>query len=321
MNDAVTDSISRQVLEQAASWLLLMQEGPLTPAQQLQLESWRGHSVEHQRAWRRAERLLSTIGNLPPTLAKQTLERPLGSSRRAVLRGLALLIGAAPLTWWAWRAPLWRGGADYLTAVGERREVLLEDGSEVVLNTDTALDVRFDSQQRLLGLSRGEIYISTAADRYTPARPFHVQTEQGLLLALGTAFSVRQQGEHTVLAVYEGAVQVRPGGHEVTPGSNVIAAGQQVRFDRQRIADVELVNQSSLAWQHGLLVADAMPLQQWTQELMRYNHEILEYDPALRTLKVSGTYPLDDLALALAMLAQTYAVRPVRDGQRVLIRR
>ncbi|MCT5027394.1 DUF4880 domain-containing protein, partial [Pseudomonas aeruginosa] len=63
------EAIAPQVLRETASWLLLMQEGPLAPAQQAELESWRSRSPEHQRAWRRAERLLANIGSLPPALA------------------------------------------------------------------------------------------------------------------------------------------------------------------------------------------------------------------------------------------------------------
>lgn len=80
------EAIAPQVLRETASWLLLMQEGPLAPAQQAELESWRSRSPEHQRAWRRAERLLANIGSLPPALARRALERPSGSGRRAVLR-------------------------------------------------------------------------------------------------------------------------------------------------------------------------------------------------------------------------------------------
>ncbi|MBW6312374.1 DUF4880 domain-containing protein, partial [Pseudomonas aeruginosa] len=73
------EAIAPQVLRETASWLLLMQEGPLAPAQQAELESWRSRSPEHQRAWRRAERLLANIGSLPPALARRALERPSGS--------------------------------------------------------------------------------------------------------------------------------------------------------------------------------------------------------------------------------------------------
>ncbi|MBF3025630.1 DUF4880 domain-containing protein, partial [Pseudomonas aeruginosa] len=44
------EAIAPQVLRETASWLLLMQEGPLAPAQQAELESWRSRSPEHQGA-------------------------------------------------------------------------------------------------------------------------------------------------------------------------------------------------------------------------------------------------------------------------------
>ncbi|HBN9509586.1 TPA: FecR family protein [Pseudomonas aeruginosa] len=299
------EAIAPQVLRETASWLLLMQEGPLAPAQQAELESWCSRSPEHQRAWRRAERLLANIGSLPPALARRALERPSGSGRRAVLRGLALLLGGAPLVWWGWRAQVWRDGfgADYLTAVGERRDLVLEDGSQLEMNTDSALDVRYDAGQRLLRLYRGEIYLRTAADRREPPRPFLVRTEQGLMRALGTAFSVRR----------EGAASAADG--------RVIEAGQRVRFDRQRIGPVESASEAALAWRQGLLVADDMPLRQWAGELMRYGGESIECEPSLDPLRVSGTFPVDDLPLALAMLAQTHGLRLVHQGRRVLIRR
>ncbi|WEK30516.1 MAG: FecR family protein [Candidatus Pseudomonas phytovorans] len=309
------DAIAQPVLAQAASWLMLMQEGPLLPAQQLELERWRLASEEHERAWKRAQRLLSRLGSLPPTLARPTLQRP--SGRRAVLRGLVLLMGAVPLGWWGWRSQAGRFASDYQTAVGERKHARLADGTQIILNTDSALALLFDSAQRLLHLRRGEVYIVTAAD----PRPLKVQTLQGQLLALGTRFSVRQLADETLLEVYEGAVQVRPEGASPAAGENIIRAGQQVRFNRERLGLIEGVRDTSLAWQRGLLVADDMPLQQWAQALMRYADRRLECDPALGELRVSGTFPVDDLPLALAMLAQTYGLQVRQSGGQVIIGR
>ncbi|GHS81181.1 sensor [Pseudomonas sp. PAGU 2196] len=258
------DAIPQPVLAQAASWLMLMQEGPLLPAQQRELERWRRASTEHERAWQRAQRLLTRLGSLPPTLAKQTLDRPTG--RRAVLRGLLLLIGAAPLSWWAWRSGI---GNDYQTSVGERQHARLADGTQITLNSDSAVDVLFNSAQRLLHLRRGEVYIATAAD----PRPLMAQTQQGQLLALGTRFSVRQLADETLLAVYEGAVQVRLEHASVAPGENIIRAGQQVRFSRERMGPIKEARETTLAWRNGLLVADDMPVRLWAHELMRYTDQ------------------------------------------------
>lgn len=291
--------IAQAILAQAAAWLLLMQEGPLTPAQRLELEHWRYRDAEHERAWNRAQRLLSRLGTLPPTLARQTLVRP-DSSRRTVLRTLLVLLGAAPLGWWAWRRS--EGGIDYLTARGERRDVLLADGTQVSLNSDSELSVRFTAEQRLLHLRRGEIYIATAAD---PSRPLRVRTGQGVMQALGTRFSVRQFPQETLLAVYEDAVQVQP----EAAGGVIVQAGSQLRFSRDRFDPLGDARDAQLAWRNGLLVIDEMPLLQWTQELMRYSDQRLVCDPALAELRVSGSFPIDDLPLALAMLAQSHKLR------------
>lgn len=300
--------IDQAVLAQAAAWLLLLQEGPLTPAQRLELAHWRNSDPQHERAWKRAQRLLARLGNLPPTLARQTLERPGGNSRRAVLRGLALLLVVTPLGWWLSRRGAYH--ADYQTGVGERREVALADGSQVSLNSATTLALRFDAEQRLLHLEQGEVYIVTAPD----PRPLRVRTEQGLMQALGTRFSVRQLAQETLLAVYEGAVQVQG------PASTIVHAGQQVRFSQTQVSSPAPASDGQLAWRNGLLLAQDMPLWQWIQELLRHTDQALACDPSLADLAVSGTYPLDDLALALAMLAQTYGVQVRHEGRQVFIR-
>ncbi|MBR8652962.1 FecR family protein [Achromobacter sp. Marseille-Q0513] len=315
--------LAPRILEEAASWLLQMQDGPLPPARQAEFERWRARSAEHQRAWQRAERLLARIGLLPPALATRALNRPPRAGRRAALRALALLLAAAPLGWLSWRHPFWRDwlAADYVTAVGERLDITLEDGAEVALNTDTALDLRYDDSQRLLRLRRGEIYIRTAADTRAPPRPFLVQTDDGLLLALGTRYSVRQYPGYTELAVYEGAVQIHPDGADVAPGANIIGAGRRARYTRQRIEAIDAASEAALAWRKGLLIADDMPVDLWARELARYGRETIEVDAGASALRISGTFPIDDIPQALGMLAQTYRLRTRREGMRVRISR
>ncbi|MNC57244.1 fec operon regulator FecR [compost metagenome] len=54
---------------------------------------------------------------------------------------------------------------------------------------------------------------------------------------------------------------------------------------------------------------------------MRYTHQRLEYAPAFAELRVSGTFPLDDLPLALAMLAKTYTLQVHEADRQVFISR
>src|SRR5690606_33902749 len=90
------------------------------------------------------------------------------------------------------------------TRVGERRALTLADGSEVILNTDTLIEVAFDAGARDLSLHRGEAYFSVASDA---ARPFRVHAGGAIVEAVGTAFTVqRTLNEELEVTVTEGEV-------------------------------------------------------------------------------------------------------------------
>ncbi|WP_440862721.1 FecR domain-containing protein [Symbiopectobacterium purcellii] len=46
--------------------------------------------------------------------------------------------------------------ADQRTAIGEIRRLTLDDGSVLTLNTDSAVNLRFDTRQRTVELVQGE---------------------------------------------------------------------------------------------------------------------------------------------------------------------
>ncbi|MGO3742877.1 FecR family protein [Kerstersia sp.] len=325
MSHSPDNRIDPGILNEAAHWLLRVQEGRMNAEQQARFARWHSQSSEHQRAWRRAERLLDKIGSMPAGLAGPTLRRAdshSGASRRALLRSAAALLALAPAGWLAWQARPWfeRLNADYVAGIGEQLEATLDDGTRITLNTDTVLDVAYTAGQRLLTLKQGEIYISTAPDTQQPPRPFRVRTDHGSMQALGTRFIVRQHEDHTLLAVYEGAVRITPA--DAGPGAAVtLQAGQQASFTRQHVGPLSGTSEASSAWRNGLLMADAMSLPQWVAELSRYSQDTIEFAPGLRQLKLSGAFPVHDIDLALQMLAQTYQLNLRRNGRRVYIGR
>lgn len=294
--------VPRAALEQAAEWLLRLQEGPLESDQRREFDHWLAASADNARAWQRVERLTATLGGMPPGVASAALDRPDSPARRAALAKLVVLLAVVPVGWGAWR--LADSTNRYRSAVGEQRELATADGSQLILNTDTDIAVRFDGRQRLIDLHQGEIHIETS-DQPDP-RPFRVATEQGRLEALGTRFSVRQLDGETRLKVFAGAVAVSPSGRGPR---TVVEAGAQLAFSAARVGAVEAVADTDAAWINGMLMADEMPLAQLLGELARYRHGTLQMDPALAALTVSGAYPLLDSDQALAMLAATYPLR------------
>lgn len=121
--------------------------------------------------------------------------------------------------------------AQQCTSIRERRSLRLDDGSQLALNADTALDIRSDSKQRLIQVYRGEMLVNTAQD--STQRPFIVQIGEGRVRALGTRFSVRQLTEQTHVGVLQAAVEVNP--HQHVEHTLRLNAGEQGTFDRDAV--------------------------------------------------------------------------------------
>lgn len=303
------NKINPATLEEAAEWLMRLSEGSLSERELVQWHQWRASNAECEFAWQRAEMLLSKLGGLPPELAMPALDRPANPQRRVMLGRLAALLALAPAGWIGWQLNERQGWtADYHSAIGERRQLTLVDGSQLTLNTDTSIDVNFDSQQRLINVRRGEILVQTAPDTQVPSRPFRVSTEQGRMQALGTRFSVREDTGKTRLAVLDGRVQIELN-QRPTATPTILVAGQQTEFSATAIGTPGKADSAVIAWTQGMLVADGMHLADFAAELARYRHGLVRCHPAIAQVRVSGAFPLDDTQRALSMLTLTYPVK------------
>jgi transmembrane sensor len=301
-------SVSSKALEQAAEWLVRLQDGA-TSADRAACEAWRSSDPQHALAWERAERLLNKLGAVPPELAMPVLNRAPENARRAAITRIAALLLTVPAGWAGWRyaqSQPWAG--DLHTAVGERRMVTLEDGTSVTLNTASAIDVRFTEAERLIVLRNGEILVRSS---HAPdARPLRVRTDDGVLQPLGTLFNVRRHECSTSLSVLEGAVRITPA--SAAGEAQVVNAGGQTRFNTHHVAPVRAADPALSAWTTGMLLADQMRLDELVAEIARYRKGLLRVDPAVAALRVSGAFPVADSERALDMLVSTYPVDAVQ---------
>ncbi|MFJ7311576.1 FecR domain-containing protein [Pseudomonas sp. NPDC098747] len=301
-------NLDHQALEEAADWLIRLSESELSDTERAEWECWKVSSPERGRAWARAQLLQTKLGGLPPSLAMSALDRPSSPERRAALGKLAMILAILPAGWGSWKlAESQQWAADYHTTVGQQRELTLADGSKITLNTDTAIDVLFDANQRLIHLREGEILVQTAPDISPMPRPFLVSTRQGRMQALGTRFTVRELQPRTHLAVLEGAVRVELAeNHQGTP--LIVNAGQRTDFSSRTFGQVSVADRYVGAWSQGMLMADKMRLADFVAELTRYRRGFVRLDPAIADLRISGAYPISDSQRTLSMLAQTYPI-------------
>ncbi len=299
--------------DQAIDWLVRLGSGRAGPTDRAAFAAWRAADPAHEAAARAAERLWHDLGHTRAAAghaeggaAVVPLARPgrapaRRATRRAVIGGalaasLALLVvaGVPP-----------RDGADHVTAVGERAEIALPDGSVVALNTDTRLSVRYGGSERRIVLHQGEALFDVVADA---ARPFVVEAGAATARAVGTAYAVSRDDDAVGITVAEGLVEVAADGAPVRLG-----AGQHVEVAGGSLAPVRPVDaRADTAWRRGRLIANRRPLGEVMAEVARHQHGAIVVAESLRGLAVTAVFDLDDRDALFDLIEQTLPVTVLR---------
>lgn len=297
------------VIDEAINWSIKLAYNTPDAATQAAFEQWMGSSAQHGQAWARIQSLGGQFAGLPKAAVLQTLNRlpEARLQRRQLLKLLSLFIGVGATTWGTRELTPWqRVMADYSTVIGEHRQWTLADGSRLDLNTDSAVQVRFDDEQRRVILLRGELALLSGSDEAAATRrPLRVQTPVCMLQALGTQFDVRLQRGHTLLAVSAGAVSIHPAARQE---SVVAQAGESWRIDAVGAVRLPTPLADPSAWRDGMLIAREMPLASVLDELARYRVGYLGCDPQIAQLPISGNFSTTTPEATLRFLAQAYGL-------------
>jgi transmembrane sensor len=202
-------------------------------------------------------------------------------------------IASQHLPWQQWTA-------DQRTAVGEQKNLQLPDGTQLLLNTDSAVNIAFNPRERRVMLLDGEVLISTAND--SSARPFIVETPEGTARALGTRFCVRTEAFISHVSVLEGQVAITP---QLLQQTTTLNAGERQSFKLNRFDAPERFDIAAVSWDKGMLLANNMRLDELLGELSRYRPGVLRCHPDVAALRVSGAFSLRDTDASLRLLSDT----------------
>ena len=291
MNNTAQSSAPREeaLAEEVAAWFLRMQENNGSEEDRREFEAWLAASETHRTEYRQYEALwqsLDQLGSVPQQAARKKTGAMAG-----VVAALAVTLGAAQ-----WYASL---GDTISTDVGERRHVVLLDGTAVDLNTGSKIRVKMSEGLRKITLVRGEVLLDVARD----ARPFEVHAGEGVLRDIGTTFNVHSDEAKTNVAVLEGEVQV----NLETNSPIHLRGGQQVDYEGKGHTAVSPARAADVtAWLNGRLIFRDTPLQEVIKQINRYHTRPIELaDNTLGSLKVSGEFnsaDRDGLLQALKIL-------------------
>ncbi|AOA58370.1 FecR family protein [Acinetobacter larvae] len=193
--------------------------------------------------------------------------------------------------------------ADYRSPVGERKTIVLPDGGKIILNSRSAIDVQYSAQQRRIILRKGEIWIETQPDPLK--RPFMVYTPQGVAQALGTKYWVKKEPKDVYVGVVQGAVKITT---QQSQQQQLIGLNQQSRFNQNHVQQPVPLDQKHITWVSGFITVDAVALKDFMNQLKPYQNCVLRIDPKVAQIKISGSYPIDDLDKTYKMIAKTYGL-------------
>lgn len=305
--------------EQAVYWVSRERLGSLDAAAR---DAWLARDPEHRRQYAAVQASMQATDVLDADALRALLDRANASAsrRRMVLGGLgacaAAVAGGIALHRYL---PADVPTEVHATARGERRRVVLGDGSVLDLNTDTRVRVALHDTRREVSVEQGEVLFSVTHDAL---RPFVVRARDAEVRVTGTRFNVRLEGAAVTVALEEGSVQVAAGPWWRRKTA-AMRPGEVLRHvDGEPLAAPAPGNVPAIvAWQRGRLVFADASLATVVDELNRYLRAPVRIaDRQLATLRVAGTVPIDAPEAVFEVLPRIAPIRVERaaDGSAVL---
>ena len=278
--------------DEARDWLVLLTSGRATVADAKALKAWCAQSPEHAQAFELAKALWQ---QLAPAIEQVSQPRSFG--RRAFLGGA--LAASAAVVMVRVGVPGGFAGltADYRTAVGEQRQVVLSDGVSLELNTQT----RISRVGQGIELLEGEVEVFAHV-----AQPLKVQAGEGWVSAAQARFNVRNTDHNVCITCIQGSLSVDIAGRSVR-----LDQGRQLTYGAAGISDVTSVDtQAVLAWREQVLVFNNATLATVVDEINRYRPGMLVLlNKQLGQRRVQARFSLQQLAGVALLIRDAYGAK------------
>ena len=300
-NVNLTDKDQDRIDAEAADWAARLGGEPLCQDEREALNRWLEDSPAHRAAFEEAQLAWRMMGALPvqSDIDAAELRPPRFEARKSRLPQwpplanlAACFILAFGLGWIVLGDPVQRVMADHRTASGERKSITLADGSVLELGPESAVDIRFDADERRVVLMSGLAYFAPAPQYADEPRPFIVESRNGSARALGTEFMVRTRPRSVEVMVVEHSVEVALDRRAGKTQSVILQPGRSVRYSEAGLGLVDVARlDQGLAWRRDRLIVDNATLSEMIFELNRYRHApIIITSDALASRRVSGVF-------------------------------
>jgi transmembrane sensor len=305
---------SSEVRAKAAAWLARLHDERRGLDVETEFQEWLCESDEHRRAFNRMTQVWEQAGKIQmrarddvSAVRKTRLSR--FSPWAATLAATLVLVVITAVYYWRDNA--------LMTAVGQQQVRVLRDGTRVVLNTDTRIEVNYDEHMRRVRLVRGEAWFDVSK---RPTWPFLVSVGDREIRALGTSFIVRHDNVLDLsVTLVDGRISVAPvaGDGETPPRApQVLIPGQRLVISRHHAPAVDQPELSRVtAWERGRVEFDETPLEDATIEMNRYTTtRVVVQDTEVAQLRIGGVFRAGDSDEFVKIVTAAFGLRAERKG-------
>ncbi len=199
----------------------------------------------------------------------------------------------------------------YATAKGEQSLITLPDGSTVLLNVDSKLEVSsgFDKDNRDIRLN-GEALFNVV---HRSVNPFTVNAGKTVSKVMGTTFTVRHYSTDSITSV-----AVRNG--KVAVNDVVVTPNQLLTVNKDRQSYVSIASDAQFAFADGVLTIEDIPLSHVIPSLNRwYDVEIVVVDTAMMNQRLNAAFKSRSRSELVEFLGFVFSTRIEQNGKTITL--
>ncbi len=199
-----------------------------------------------------------------------------------------------------------------IAGLGERKEFLLPDNSEVVLNAGSEAEFRtwnWDGNRRIE--LEGEAYFKVAK-----GETFDVVTDMGTVTVVGTQFNVKVRDGRFDVTCFEGKVKVADSDESI-----LLTPGKSVAFIKGKMTQLPAEENEQPGWITYETAFASEKLRPVLDEMERQYKCEIALKAALPNggKAFTGTIPMNDMTTALEIIETIYGLKAEKTGNKIIL--
>ncbi|RBQ27144.1 FecR family protein [Arcobacter sp. CECT 9188] len=305
----------KETIEEKAAYFFTCKKDGFIENQELEFKSWIEERVEHKKAFEKVERLQSLYSSLSKDIKSkisqevhQNIKSRKNLKKTNALRIAASIIFIAAVSFFAINEYINFGIKHNFATNTQIQEIDLPDGSKVILDAKTVMDIKYYSDKREVNISNGKALFDVSADTN---KPFIVNANMIKVEVVGTNFEVKNDTEKISVDVISGKVKVGQNKDDEFRELAVLTNGKHISFDKQNgkvvLKDIDV--RSIASWKDGVLFFQDYTLEKAIDEFKKYQDVNVLIQKDIKNYTVSGSFSIHDMDKFIFALTKIYPLK------------